>query len=61
MGHCVSKCPHKYNHDKGKELAKGNKRQFSNRKIYYIHEDSDGLSNSEEGEYDQDLKLLMEF
>ena len=42
-------------------MAKGNKKQFINRKIYNTHEDSDGLSNSEEGESDQDIRLLMAF
>ena len=39
-------------------------RQFSrfySKRSYYTHEDSDGLSNSEEGESNQDLKLLMAF
>ena len=61
MGHYATKCPHKDNHDKGKDIEKGNRRWFDNRKIYYTHEDSDGLSNSEEGESNQDLKLLMAF
>ena len=42
-------------------MAKGNKKQFINRKSYYTLEDSDGLSNSEEGESDQDIRLLMAF
>ena len=53
--------PIKKKHEKGKEVEKGNKNQFINRKIYYTHEDSDGLSNSEEGESDQDVRLLMAF
>ena len=61
MVHYAAKCPHKDNHDKVKYLAKGNRRRFVNRKIYYTHEDSDGLSNSEEGESDQDIRLLMAF
>jgi len=61
VGHYAAKCPHKDNHDKGKDSAKGNRRRFDNRRFYYTHEDSDGLSNSEEGESDQDLKLLMDF
>lgn len=59
VGHYAAKCPHKYNHDKGKDTAKGNRRRFDDRRIYYTHEYSDGLSNSEQGESDQDLKLLM--
>ena len=46
---------------KGKEVAKGNKNRFINRKCHYTHEDSDGLSNSEEGESDQYVRLLMAF
>ena len=42
-------------------MEKGNKKSFINRKIYYTHEDSDGLSNSEEGESYQDIRSLMEF
>ena len=61
VGHYATKCPHKDNHDKGKDTKKGNRRRFYNRRNYYTHEDSDGLSNSEEGESDQDLKLLMDF
>ena len=59
--HYAAKCPHKEIHEKGKEVAKGNKNRFINRKNYYTHEDSDGLSNSEEGEFDQDVRLLMAF
>ena len=42
-------------------MAKGNKKRFINRKNYYTHEYSDGLSNSEEGESDQDVRILMAF
>ena len=42
-------------------MARGNKNRFINRKSYYTHEDSDGLSNSEEGEFDQDVRLFMAF
>ena len=61
VGHYGTKCTHKENHDKGKDTAKSNRRRFDSRRSYYIHEDSDGLSNNEEGEYDQDLQLLMAF
>ena len=61
VGHYAAKCPHKDNYEKGKEVAKGNKKRFLNRKIYYTHKDSDGLSNSEEGESNKDIKLLMAF
>jgi len=55
VGHYAAKCPHKDNHDKGKNFAKGNRKQFVNRRSYYTHEDSDGLSNSDEGESEQDI------
>ena len=42
-------------------MEKWNKKRFINRKSYYTHEDSDGLSNSEEGESDKDIRLLMAF
>ena len=42
-------------------MAIGNKKWFINRKRYYTHEDSDGLSNSEEGESDQDIRLIIDF
>lgn len=35
--------------------------RFVNIRSYYAHEDSDGLSNSDEGEFDQDIKLLMAY
>ena len=60
VGHYAAKCPHKETHEKGKEVARRNKNQFSTRKSYYTHEDSDGLSDSEE-ECEQDLRLLMAF
>ena len=41
-------------------MARRNKNRFNTRKSYYTHEDSDGLSNSEE-ECEQDLRLLMAF
>ena len=47
--------------EKGKEVAKGNKNRFIIRKKYYTREDSDGLSNSEEEESNQDVRLLMAF
>ena len=48
VGHYAAKCPHKEIHEKRKEIARGNKNWFSTRKSYYTHEDSDGLSDSEE-------------
>ena len=42
VGNYAAKC-HKYNHDKGKDIAKGYRRRFDNNKIYYTLEDSDGL------------------
>eukprot|EP00253_Pinus_taeda_P007767 PITA_07767 len=48
VGHYDAKCPHKDKIDKGKEPVRWNKKQ--NKKSYYTHEDSDGLSNSDEYE-----------
>ena len=58
VGHYAAKCPYK---DKGKEPARWNKKQSANKKSYYTHEDSDGLSNSDEDERGNDYKLLMAF
>eukprot|EP00253_Pinus_taeda_P003692 PITA_03692 len=58
VGHYAAKCPHK---DKGKEPARWNKKQGTNKKSYYTHEDSDGLSNSDEDEQGNEYKLLMAF
>ena len=44
----LPKCPHV----KQKMSAEGNR-------SYYTHDDSDGLSNSDE--YDQEIKLLMAY
>eukprot|EP00253_Pinus_taeda_P005964 PITA_05964 len=49
------------NFDKGKEPARWNKKQGANKKSYYTHEDSDGLSNSDENEQGNEYKLLMAF
>eukprot|EP00253_Pinus_taeda_P019655 PITA_19655 len=49
------------NFDKGKEPARWNKKQGANKKSYYTHEDSDGLSNSDEDERGNEYKLLMAF
>jgi hypothetical protein len=44
-----------------KHIKRGrNKNHFSSKKSFYTHEDSDGLSDSEE-ECEQDLRLLIEF
>ena len=48
VGHYAAKCPHNGNHEKGKEVAKGNKKWFINRNNYYTYEDSDVLSNKEQ-------------
>eukprot|EP00253_Pinus_taeda_P035118 PITA_35118 len=48
FGHYAAKCPNKL--DKGKEPVRWNKKQNVSKKSYYIHEDSDGLSNSDEDE-----------
>eukprot|EP00253_Pinus_taeda_P032497 PITA_32497 len=58
VGHYAAKCPYK---DKGKEPARWNKKQGANKKSYYTHEDSDGLSNSDEDERGNEYKLLMAF
>eukprot|EP00253_Pinus_taeda_P009476 PITA_09476 len=60
-GHYAAKCPHKDKIDKGKEPVRWNKKQNANKKIYYTHEDSDGLSNSDEDERGNHYKLLMAF
>jgi len=52
VGHYATKCPHKGNHDKGKDSTKGNRKKFVNKRIYYTHEDSDNLSNSDEDEFE---------
>eukprot|EP00253_Pinus_taeda_P015787 PITA_15787 len=59
--HYATKCPHKDKYEKGKEYAKGNRNQVVNRRSYYNHEDSDGLSNIDEDETEQDYKLLMAY
>jgi len=57
-----TKFPYKENHEKGKISAKVNfKGWFENKKIFYTREDSDGISNGEEGESDQEYQLLMAF
>ena len=48
VGHYVAKVSHKDKIDKGKELEKWNRKQNVSKKSYYTHEDSDGLSNSDE-------------
>eukprot|EP00253_Pinus_taeda_P005171 PITA_05171 len=54
VGHYAAKCPHKDKMDKGKEPIRWNKKHNANKKSYYTHEDSDGLSNSDEDERDAD-------
>lgn len=61
VGHYASKCPHNDKIDKGKEPAIWNKKHNANKKSYYTHEDSDGLSNSDEDERSNDYKILMAF
>jgi len=46
---------------KGKEPVRWNKKQNATKKGYYTHEDSDGLSNSDEDERGNNYKLLMAF
>jgi len=59
VGHYAAKCPHKDNLDKGKESKKWNRKQSVSKKSYYTHEDSDGLSNSDED--NNEYRLLMDF
>ena len=61
VGHYAAKCPHKDKTDKGKEPVRWNKKQNVTKKSYYTHEDSDGLSNSDEDERGNNYKLLMAF
>ena len=58
VGHYAAKCPHK---DKGKEPVRWNKKQNATKKSYYTHEDSDGLSNSDEDERGNNYKVFMDF
>jgi len=59
VSHYVTKCPHKYKLDKCKESTKWNRKQSVSKKSYYTHEDSDGISNSDED--NNDYRLLMAF
>ena len=59
VSHYATKCPHKDKLDKGKESAKWNRKQSVSKKSYYTHEDSDGLSNSDED--NNDYRILMGF
>ena len=61
VGHYATKCPHKDKLDKGKELEKWNRKQNVSKKSYYTHEDSDGLSNSDEDQHGNDYRLLTAF
>eukprot|EP00253_Pinus_taeda_P012725 PITA_12725 len=61
VGHYAAKCPHKDKHEKGKEYEKWNRKQVVNKISYYTHEDSDGLSNSDEDENSNDYRLLMAY
>ena len=46
---------------KGRILEKWILEEGLKTKKFYTHEDSDGLSNGEEGEFDQEYQLLIEF
>ena len=61
VGHYATKFPHKDKYDKGKETAKWNRKQSVSKKSYYTHEDSDGLSNSDEDENSNYYKLMMSY
>eukprot|EP00253_Pinus_taeda_P015003 PITA_15003 len=59
IDHYAAKSPHKL--DKGKEPVRWNKKLNVSKKSYYTHEDSDGLSNSDEDERGNNYRLLMAF
>eukprot|EP00253_Pinus_taeda_P014272 PITA_14272 len=61
VGHYTTNYPHKGKYDKGKEYAKWNIKQSVSKKSYYTHEDSDGLSNSDEDANSNDHRLLMAY
>eukprot|EP00253_Pinus_taeda_P010413 PITA_10413 len=61
VSHYAAKCPHKDKTNKGKEPVRWNKKQNVTKKSYHTHEDSDGLSNSDEDERGNNYKLLMDF
>eukprot|EP00253_Pinus_taeda_P029829 PITA_29829 len=61
FNHYAARCPHKDKFEKGKEYAKGNRKQVVNKRSYYREEDSDVLSNSDEDEIGQDYILLMAY
>ena len=61
VGHYAAKFPHKEKLDKGKESAKWNRKHNVSKKSYYTHEDSDGLSNSDEDENSNDYRFLMAY
>ena len=61
VGHYTAKFPYRENYEKGKETTKINRRRFENKRSFYTHEYSDGISNGEEGESDQEYQLLMAF
>ena len=61
VGHYTTKCPHKDKYDNGKEFVKWNRKQSVSKRSYYTHEDSNGLSNSDEDENNNDYRLLMAY
>ena len=61
VSHYASKFPHKDKLDKGKESTKWSRKQGESKKIYYTHEDTDGLSNNDQDENSNDYRLLMHF
>eukprot|EP00253_Pinus_taeda_P002600 PITA_02600 len=61
LSHYATRCTHKDKYDKRKESAKWNRKQSVSKKNYYTHEDSDGLSNSDEDENSNDYRLLMAY
>ena len=60
VGHYAARCPHKDEYEKGKEYAKGNRKKLWIKGVT-THEDSNGLSNSDEDEIGQEYRLLMAY
>eukprot|EP00253_Pinus_taeda_P024421 PITA_24421 len=60
FGHYAANCPYRENHEKGKEVVKINKRRFENKRSFYTHEDSDGISNGEEEQVWDKIQAIHE-
>jgi len=61
VNHYAAKCPRKDKYEKRKEYEKWNRKHVVNKRSYYTHEDSDGLSNSDEDENSNDYRLLTAY